>query len=85
MHLSKMSQTLLLKVFNPHAKEAASIQAQTEVSFNARLPLTEDYDQFEFTVKSWTPCSKSCGGGMCVLLEVNYKLSLELNIDITES
>jgi len=53
-----------LVVFNPHAREAASIQFKTEVNFKARLPLTEDYDRFEFTVKSWAPCSKSCGGGV---------------------
>ena len=71
-------------MFNPYAKEAASIEAQTEVSFKARLPLTEDYDRFEFTVKSWTPCSKSCGGGMCVFHRIsitNYTCNFEINID----
>ena len=69
--------TYPLKVFNPHAREAASIQFKTEVNVKARLPLTEDYDRFEFTVKSWAPCSKSCGGGKCKLAS-NPKLAREL-------
>lgn len=36
--------------------------------------LLEETDSYEWALKSWAPCSKTCGGGTCRLPQVPQNL-----------